>query len=118
MKLAVLILVAGVKRVFVMPSRELVPLHEKLLAVFRLAPRIDMDFSELALWTITTAALMREEGQRDLHVTAITRLMRDMGIGTGEEVIAITRDVLWVRRLTDAAAATLVSEIDRSVEVV
>lgn len=111
-RLALLILLAGLKKAFSLISDELGPLQERFSIVLLLAPSTYSLFPELSLWAIIVAASLHEGPSRELQIAEIRRAMRDMNIPTGEAAIKVAKNIIWIEATTVSEIGRLPSEID------
>ena len=111
-RLALLIMVAQLKRAFSLISDELRGLQQRFSALLHVAPGMDGSFSELALWACVGVASMEHTESRKLHVDVISDLMRKSGSGTSKDTIESAKQLLWIDSLMDPGVADLDCEID------
>jgi hypothetical protein len=110
-RLALLILLAGLKKAFSLISGELGPLQEGF-SILLLAPSTYSLFPELSLWAIIVVASLHQGPSRELQIAEIRRAMRDMNIPTGEAAIEVAKNIIWIEVLTVSEVGRLSSEID------
>jgi hypothetical protein len=111
-RLALLILLAGLKMAFSLISDELGPLQERFSILLLPAPSTYSLFPELSLWAIIVVASLYQGPSREWQIAEIRRAMRDMNIPTGEAAIEVAKNIIWIEALTVSEVERLSPEID------
>lgn len=113
-RLALLIMLARLKREFLLSSEDLEHLRKRLSILESTATYTDTAFPELALWAYIIVASMERTETRNMHVAAIVALMKKMNDETSTSVILSSKDLIWIDSLMDSEAAALGCEIDNA----
>lgn len=99
-RLALLILLAGLKRAFSLISDELGQLQERFSILLLLETNTYPLFPELSLWAIVVVASLNQGPSREFQIAEIRRAMRHMNILTSEAAIEVAKNVIWIEALT------------------
>jgi hypothetical protein len=115
-RLALLILLAGLKRAYALAAAEMGLLQSKFSRLLRGdgAGNSLSILPSLQVWTLVTAALLQTPGpERSLYVQEISRRMSALHLADGSATIDLTRQVVWIKVLGQPdTVKALVSEID------
>ncbi|KAF5860959.1 hypothetical protein ETB97_000869 [Aspergillus alliaceus] len=115
-RLALLILIAELKRAYGLPANEIQLLRTKCADLLR-NTNIDDGlslFPSLWLWILVTIALHQPLGpERGLCLTYIAQQMPTLNIPDGQSAIKMARDIVWIEVLARPdTVQSLISEID------
>lgn len=113
-RLALLIMLARLKREFLLISEDLEHLRKRLSVLSSTATYTDTNFPELALWAYIIVASMERTEARKMHVTAIFALMNKTKDKTSTAAIASSKGLIWINSLMDSGVTTLDFEINNA----
>lgn len=114
-RLAMLILLAGVKAKYGLSAPEMDYLQSKLSTLVSVVAKTDMvlPFSVLQLWCLVIAALLSTGPARGTYVQEISSWITRMNIPDGTGAIATARDVIWIEDIaSENAVSSLIFDID------
>ena len=111
-RLALLVLMALLKRAFSLIADELHSLLEKLWTVTPLLATISC-FPGLRLWISFVHACAIEEPISELQLANIHRAMRELDISRGSQAFCEAEKVIWIHCLLDDRARPVQEQIDR-----
>jgi hypothetical protein len=112
-RLALLIMLTRLKHAFSLISSELHTLLERFSILLCAAPCPDSRFPELSLWaSVIVATTDQAERWRNVHISAISTIMRHMGIKSGEDAVACAKQLVWIDALMDNGSINLQSEVN------
>jgi hypothetical protein len=115
-RLALLILLATLKRNFSLVADELGLLLERFSVI---NPRmVGCSFiPELRLWAYLVAACAREDAipqiQMSEQMSEIRRAMRDLQIQKSEDAVAVAKNIIWIHSLLDREFERVKEQIDQ-----
>ncbi|KAL4913230.1 hypothetical protein BDW62DRAFT_214401 [Aspergillus aurantiobrunneus] len=116
-RLALLIILAGLKASYGFSAIEMAGLQEKLATFFSGAVRnqLVLPFLALQLWSLLSATLLQPNGAaRSLYVHEISLRMASMRVPDGASAVAAARDVIWIEDIaSEDAVASLIIDIDK-----
>lgn len=115
-RLALLILLAGLKRAYALAAAEMGLLQSKLSRLLRgdVAGISSFILPSLQVWTLVTAALFQTPGpERTLYVQEISRRMSALHLTDGSATIDLSRQIVWIEVLAQPdTVKALISDID------
>ncbi|PVH83816.1 hypothetical protein DL98DRAFT_104439 [Cadophora sp. DSE1049] len=111
-RLALLILMALMKRAFSLIADELNVLLDKLLDLTREMADISY-FPGLRLWIYLVNACAREDPISQLHLGELCRTMTELQISNSEQAVRVAKNVVWIHCLMDERAESVKDQIDQ-----
>lgn len=114
-RLAMLILLAGVKARYGLSAPEMGYLQSKLSTLVSVVAKSKMTllFSVLQLWCLVVAALLSSGPARRTYVQEISSQITRMNIPDGTDAITTARDVIWIEDIASQDTVTsLIFDID------
>lgn len=115
-RLALLILLAGLKRAYALAAAEMALLQSKLSRLLRgdVAGNSSFILPSLQVWALVTVALLQAPGsERSPYVQEISRRMSALHVADGSATIDLSRQIVWIEILGQPdTVKALISEID------
>ncbi|KAJ5606257.1 hypothetical protein N7510_009038 [Penicillium lagena] len=115
-RLALLILLAGLKSAYALAAAEMGLLQSKLSRLLRgdVTDNSSFILPGLQVWSLVTAALLQTPGpERSLYVQEISRRMSAIHLADGSATIDFSRQIVWIEILGQPdTIKSLISEID------
>ena len=114
-RLAMLILLAGVKTRYEMSAPEMGYLQTKLSTLVSVSfnKQTVLPLPVLQLWCLFVAALLLSGPERRMYVQVISLRMADINIQDGTGAVAAARNIIWIEDLASAdAISSLIFDID------
>ncbi|KAJ5573435.1 uncharacterized protein N7459_007862 [Penicillium hispanicum] len=114
-RLALLIVLAGLKRAYGLAAAEMGFLQRKLYHLIQGSGSSKELFllPNLQLWSLLTVALFEAPTERNLYIGEISRRMPTARLHNGTSVVELARGIMWIEPLADRhTIETLSSEID------
>ncbi|KAJ5814885.1 hypothetical protein N7474_006662 [Penicillium riverlandense] len=115
-RLALLILLAGLKRAYALAAVEMELLQSKYSRLLRgdVAGNSSFILPSLQVWTLVTAAVLQTPGpERSLYIQEISRRMSALHLADGSATIDLSRQIVWIEVLGQPDTVNaLISEID------
>jgi hypothetical protein len=110
-RLALLILMSGLKNAFSLTTGEMGAFQQKFQNILPLVPGVVEFCPELSLWSLIIVACSYTRPRPLSLITAIHQSMVRMGIQTATEAITIAQSIIWVESLMGYEAETLIVDI-------
>ncbi len=109
-RLALLAILARLKRAFSLVSEEFYPLTEEFSRL--VTSSTCSGFPELRLWAIISVACLGEIRGKRRCLAGVYQIIGRSSNMTGKTIIQQAKDILWIERLMDLGADELSAEID------
>lgn len=111
-RLALLILLAALKRSFSLVADELGLFLERFVAMAPLMVGV-LFFPELRLWAHLVASCAREDPIPQSQISEIRRAMRDLRIQKGHDAVIVAKSIIWIHYLLDGQLESVKEQIDQ-----
>jgi hypothetical protein len=111
-RLALLILLATLKRNFSLIADELGLFLERFLVITPLMVGCSF-FPELRLWAYLVAACAREDTIPQIQMSEIRRAMRDLQIQKTEDAVTVAKNIIWIHSLLNRKIERVKEQIDQ-----
>jgi hypothetical protein len=110
-RLALLILIAGMKKAFSLIAGEMAILQQKFWDILPLIPEAFGTCPELELWSMVVVACTHSQVRPHVMTNRIKDAMARMSINTATQAIEVASSIIWVDAVMDIEARSLILDI-------